>query len=402
MIASLGVLANSPDLLYDHRVAHISFNPAAEGRYDRQRLVEWWDQDRLASSRVIVVGAGALGNEVLKLLALLGVGQILVVDFDVVARSNLARMVLFREADVGRPKVAVAVERVRELNPEVQIRGVEGDLRFAVGLAEYRRADLVFGCLDSVNARWALNRRCQRAGVTWIDGGISDFHGQVTHYAPGEGACYECTFSLATYERFNRRYSCPYGLLGPEAENKVPTTAVTTSLTAALQVQEGLMALHGLTGQGLAPGERLSVYLKPYRMLRDRLPYNPECLAHDPLPAEIASLNGDWRERSIRELIAAAQSHLPGAQSVALGFDLLVAFDCPACGTSQAVLRPKEQVRHAEARCPQCGELRLPQVTAEIVQDSPLADHSLAGLEVPPGEILAFCSAQEQIYLEIK
>ena len=85
----------------------VEFQDIAESRYARQDLIDWWDQNKVAQARVIVAGAGALGNEVLKLLALIGVGQITLIDFDVVSRSNLARMILFprircRPAESGR------------------------------------------------------------------------------------------------------------------------------------------------------------------------------------------------------------------------------------------------------------------------------------------------------------
>src|SRR5262245_48450748 len=76
-------------------------------RYARQQLIEWWDQERLRNARVLVAGAGALGNEVSKNLALLGVGHLLLVDADRVEHSNLSRTVLFQDHDVGRSKVAV-------------------------------------------------------------------------------------------------------------------------------------------------------------------------------------------------------------------------------------------------------------------------------------------------------
>jgi adenylyltransferase/sulfurtransferase len=382
-------------------VTGINFTPSEESRYSRHALIEWWDQARLARARVIVVGAGALGNEVLKLLALLGVGHIQVVDFDVVSPSNLARTVLFRETDVGRLKVEAAAERVGELNPEIEVEAIPGDLRFTLGLGTLRRADIVFGCLDSVNARWALNRRCLLAGAGWIDGGISDFHGQVARYSPHGGACYECTFTEATYERFNRRYSCPYGLLSDETGQAVPTTAITTSATAALMVQEGLYALHGLAEAGLAPGERLTLYLKPYRMVRDVLPANPDCLAHESLPEEVAALpapEGGWTAAAA---IQAARRILPEAEAVELPFELVLCFTCPACGERQEVLRPKEAVRQAEAACPRCGLLRLPETTSTLDLHSPYAGLPLARLGLPAAEILAFRSAHESVYLEL-
>src|SRR5271167_4519430 len=93
----------------------------AEDRFARFRLINWWDQERLAQARVLVVGAGALGNEILKDLALLGVGRVLVADRDRVENSNLSRSILFRERDRGRPKAEVAAERTVEIYPEMRV-----------------------------------------------------------------------------------------------------------------------------------------------------------------------------------------------------------------------------------------------------------------------------------------
>src|SRR3954468_17925425 len=93
-----------------------------EDRYHRQTLIDWWDQKRVSATRILLVGAGALGNEIAKLLALIGSGQTLVYDPDRIERSNLSRSVLFREADEGGHKAEVAVRQMRDINPDV--RGV--------------------------------------------------------------------------------------------------------------------------------------------------------------------------------------------------------------------------------------------------------------------------------------
>ena len=85
-----------------------------DDRYARHRLIDGWDQERLRAARVMVAGAGAIGNEVIKLLALLGIGRLLIVDFDSVEISNLTRSPLFREADIGRSKAFIAAERAKE------------------------------------------------------------------------------------------------------------------------------------------------------------------------------------------------------------------------------------------------------------------------------------------------
>src|SRR5712691_1793040 len=103
-------------------------------RYGRLRLIPWWRQEKLAAAKVLVVGAGALGNEVLKNLALLGVGTVLVIDLDRVEPSNLSRSVLFRAGDGGRGKAEVAAERAREINPEITIVPIRGDVITDLGL----------------------------------------------------------------------------------------------------------------------------------------------------------------------------------------------------------------------------------------------------------------------------
>ena len=383
----------------------VEFIAQDEGRYDRHHLISWWDQKKLAEASVVVIGAGALGNEVIKLLALLGIGHVLVVDFDVVSRSNLTRMVLFREEDVGKSKVEVSLQRARELNPEIEIRGIHGDLRTDVGLGEYRAADLVIGGLDSVHARWALNRKCMLAGTPWIDGGISDFHGHVARYNPDGGACYECTFTDATYERFDRRYSCPYGLVERFAETKVPTTAITTSIIASLQVQEALYILNDVENAGLKPGERLSVFLKPYRLFVDRLPLNPDCLAHTTLPKSIPKLNKKSREQPIHQMVK--EMGLEGAKvkALKLPFEIVHRFTCPHCGENETVMKPKEKVFHDEAICPKCHEMREVETLDEIALSSDFAALSLKELKVPEREILAFTvnnpDSERVIYREL-
>src|SRR5688572_3734677 len=93
-----------------------------DDRFSRFRLIGWWDQERLSRARVLVIGAGALGNEILKNLALLGVGNVFIADLDRVANSNLSRSVLFREQDCGQPKVEVAAERTREIYPAMRVQ----------------------------------------------------------------------------------------------------------------------------------------------------------------------------------------------------------------------------------------------------------------------------------------
>src|SRR6187401_3001683 len=97
-------------------------------RYGRLRLISWWRQEKLTAAKVLVVGAGALGNEVLKNLALLGVGQVYVIDLDEIEDSNLTRSVLFRARDRGKSKAFAAAEALRDINPDTNVTPIHGNV----------------------------------------------------------------------------------------------------------------------------------------------------------------------------------------------------------------------------------------------------------------------------------
>src|SRR4051812_46100661 len=143
------------------------------------KLIDWFDVERVHAANILVVGAGAIGNEVLKNLALLGVGNIYILDRDTVELSNLSRSILYRAVDAGQPKALTAARALQEINPNVAARGKVGDLRFDVGLGVLRRMDVVVGCLDNIEARFRLNRDCRKMGRPWIDAGIGSLNGYV-------------------------------------------------------------------------------------------------------------------------------------------------------------------------------------------------------------------------------
>src|SRR2546423_3331109 len=128
-----------------------------EERFARLRAIEWWDQEKVAAARILVIGAGALGNEVIKNLALLGVGHILIVDMDRIEASNLSRSILFREKDEGHFKAATAAAAAREIYPGIDALSIDGNLLADVALGYFRWAQVVIGALDNREARVFTN-----------------------------------------------------------------------------------------------------------------------------------------------------------------------------------------------------------------------------------------------------
>lgn len=208
-------------------------------------LLSWFKKDKVKNARVLVAGAGALGNEVVKNLALFGVGHIYIVDFDKVELSNLTRSVLFREEDAYNHsyKAEVVAKRAMEINPQIKVTPIVGNLFSEVGLGVYRSVDVVIGCLDSRIARYQLNRLCMRAGKTWIDASIENLTGVVRVFTPGV-SCYECGLSRDEFNNIMLRTGCADVVRFQSSAGRVATTPISASIIGAMQVQEAMKIIH--------------------------------------------------------------------------------------------------------------------------------------------------------------
>ena len=166
-------------------------------RYSRQLVLPEWSgaaQERLKASSVIVVGAGALGSPVATYLAAAGVGQIGVVDEDVVELSNLHRQPLHFTPDLGLPKASNAVVKLGALNPEIQVDQYPVRLDQENAEAIVMGADLAVDCSDTFETRYVVNDACCAQGVQLVEAGVLGFGGLVMSIRPGESACYRCAF----------------------------------------------------------------------------------------------------------------------------------------------------------------------------------------------------------------
>lgn len=225
-----------------------------ETPFDRSSLIHWWEQSAVESSKILVIGAGAIGNEVLKNLALLGVGSIFICDMDVISTSNLSRTVLFDKNDVGKYKAAVAAERVKKMNnnPNCKVDYYVGDMIDTLGHGVFRRFDVVLGCLDNLFTRKDANARCNMFKKPYIDAGISELGLSLSvHHFP-ESSCLACGMSKKDIETEKQiRYGCDEFKRKIVAEKHAATILISTAIVGALQVQEAMKAIHTLKGFGL-------------------------------------------------------------------------------------------------------------------------------------------------------
>ncbi|MCR9144332.1 MAG: HesA/MoeB/ThiF family protein [bacterium] len=235
-------------------------------RYSRNIFLEQVGragQERLKASRVFVIGAGGLGSPVLLYLAAAGVGHIACIDGDHLELTNLQRQVLYSTDDVGQPKATVAAQRVRALNPEVEVQAIVGRFTPANAAGYLRGYDLLIETSDNFPTKFLANDAAVLGGIPLITGGILRFEGQVLAVRPGETACYRCIF-----ER-------------PPPADAVPNCAQAGVLGAIAGIVGSLQAAEALkllTGAGEDPaGRLLTLDLLDTALRRIPVPRNPDC-----------------------------------------------------------------------------------------------------------------------------
>ena len=390
-----------------------------DDRYSRFQLIAWWDQQKIAAARILVVGAGALGNEVLKNLALLGVGTIDVIDMDQIESSNLSRSVLFREKDAGRSKAEVAAAAARELNPDVSINPIHGNVITGLGLGLFRDVDVVIGCLDNREARLWVNRCCWKVGTPWIDGGIQEINGVAKVFVPPHGSCYECAMTETDYRLIQLRYSCP--LLSREdiQSGKVPTAPTIASIIGGLQTQEALKLIHEMPS---AESSALVFNGVANQFYQTRYPRRENCLSHEVYePIEEVPVSASQTAAELLAYVAEHESQLlvnrepvegtsePVADqtdgqgdcvwALELDRDLLLELHCGACDLKKNVGRPVQSVSMDEAGCPQCGQTMRPETTCLVEDGSPLSQRTMSELSVPAYDVVRVTRGDTVLFL---
>jgi adenylyltransferase/sulfurtransferase len=360
-------------------------------RYGRFRLISWWQQEKLLAGKVLVVGAGALGNEVLKNLALLGVGHIYIIDYDTIESTNLTRSVLYREGDAGRPKSEKAAAAVKAMNPDVKVHAVNGNVITDLGLGVFAEMDVVIGCLDNREARLWINRQCWKVGRPWVDGAIQEISGVAKVFVPPDSACYECAMTERDYQLINLKYSCPLLKAEDIAQGKVPTAPTISSIIAGIQTQEALKLLHGMSVKAGAAmvfnGESNNFYITNYQR-------KDGCLSHETYgaPTDVALGAAD----RVEALFAAV-----GGTKLLLDRDLLVDLACPGCGVRKDVFRPLALVPLSEGKCPKCGALMKTNIVHEVGKGTELAGRTLRELGVAPFDIVKVETASSGVYARL-
>ncbi len=256
-------------------------------------------QERLKTARVLVVGVGGLGSPVAMYLAAAGIGKLGLVEFDRVEESNLQRQVLFGQSDIGRPKIEVAQERLREINPLIEVTAHPARIDSSNAMTLLNDYDVVVDGSDNFPTRYLVNDACVLAGKPNVYGSIFRFEGQISVFWGAQGPCYRCLFPEPP----------PPGLVPSCAEGGV--LGVLPGIIGSLQANEAIKLVLGI-GESLV-GRLVIFDALSLRFREMRLKKSAECpvCSAQPTVTELASTTrrfAVWIRRSRRRMRSTSPS----------------------------------------------------------------------------------------------
>ena len=369
-----------------------------ETRYSRLELIPWWNQELLHNSTVMVVGAGAIGNELIKNLALLGVGKIVIVDMDKIEQTNLTRSILYRMKDVGKYKSQAAAEAAMEINPDVKAICLNQNIVTDIGLGVFRSMDIVLGGLDNREARLAINQSCYKVNKPWIDGAIEVLNGFARVFVP-PGPCYECTMTETDWKLINKRKSCALLTHDEMLEGKTPTTPTSSSIIAGVQVQEMLKILHNdrnlptLAGKGYVfNGLTHDSFVVEYQLKDD-------CMSHD-LYDNIKEIDWSAREVSVKDVLNQAEKDLGDGAIIEFDRDIATTATC-VCGHTKEIFNTVNRLRGKDIVCEKCGKSMQFETVHTINGEEDFLDKKLYEIGIPLYHIIAVRKGMKYVYYEL-
>ncbi|MEM4514146.1 MAG: HesA/MoeB/ThiF family protein [Ignisphaera sp.] len=227
-------------------------------RYDRQiPVIGVEGQKKLAKSKVAVIGAGGLGTPIILYLAAAGVGNIVVVDKDVVSLTDLNRQILYTEVDIGKKKVDVVCERIKKFNSSVDVECLDLEFNEENGRDIVKKVDVVVDAVDNWETRFVINKLCVELRKPFVHAGILGWYGQATTIIPGETPCLNCIIPK------------------PLPRRKIPVVGVTPGILGIIEASEVIKYLLNLGV--LLVGKLLIVDLQFNEFKVVEIKRNPQC-----------------------------------------------------------------------------------------------------------------------------
>lgn len=385
-----------------------------ESTTDRQERIPGFMQSLLRNAKVMVIGAGATGNEVLKNLALTGFGYVFITDMDTISTSNLSRTVLFSPADVGKPKAETAAHRFIEMNIAAgRAEYLNGDACMELGEGVFRRFDLVINCVDNDQTRLFVSEICQRLEIPFIDIGIGGFNWNVfVTSSQKDSPCFACTMSTREEEGSLARFrnSCDVTRLVAVTTDRVPTIAVSSSMAAAKAVEEAIKVLHHKADPYTKLPKPQYGYMWYYNgetsaMSRIRFTVRNGCRHHDHYSDIGSIVEAPFSVRSrIRDVLDWVKERYKNTFTLSLYKDcscadraFVTTGRCVHCGKPISIFRPQASLLDEDLLCVDCRMSNYsPTQLSEAVlktsfsmdDENKILNMSLSEIGIPKGHII--------------
>gem|GEM_PF-1924494 len=380
----------------------------------------------IKSVKILVVGAGAGGNEVLKDLLLMGFGNITIVDFDHIENSNLSRTTLFRKEDIGKSKAVVAAERLTEmaLHESPNIRAFHGNVMTEIGKNIFWEHDIVICCVDTQKARAYINDWCVRSNTPFFEMGFSNFDVDICFFAPEGGiiqadgtridklpsndgifpklegdfpVCLREVIGVGSFEE--KRNSCSGKIVQDVNLAKIPTIQVSAAMAGVLVATE---LIKYLDGKDTVRNKMLMFFGRTYETDIFNYQRNPACFIHEKkidkvIPIEVES------DTTLKDFIQKISKYL-GVQILLYLPELYsISGKCHICGKTIEYNKRDSQFRHHEKWCEDCrianpnyekipphygsNAIETPTETSLDLPEEILA-RTLSQVGIPPNDVL--------------
>ena len=367
------------------------WNVESPGRYERQTSI--WNQNLLEKAKVLVLGAGAIGNEVVKDLALAGIGRMTIVDTDVVELVNLNRCALFREADLGLPKAEAAALRAHEINPDTTCVSLQKDIILQIGAGFYKGFDVVVSCLDNREARLFANKYAYGHRIPLVDGAIEGLNGRVRVIVPPRSSCYECDFTEAEYDAIRDKYSCS----GVQKNPNEATGATVITSAAVIGAMQSLETVELLHSRYLSAGKEWIYLAREKKIELYQVPRNEGCPAH--VDFTTSTKIDESNEITATELNEIVKSKLHGNGEIHILNDKLICYavSCQGCGSRKEIGTPLGSLQRKDVWCSNCSSEMITDISYEVRQ----GNYSLQSLGIPPQHILRVEERNTGFFLEL-
>ncbi|VDH04163.1 ThiF family adenylyltransferase [Bergeyella zoohelcum] len=322
--------------------------------FNRQELVIGKEVgEKIKSTKVLVIGAGAGGNEVLKNLALMGFGNFTIVDFDPIEDSNLSRTTLFSKSDIGKSKAEVAANTLQQisLHESPSIKGINAKIQ-DIGKQIFLENDIVVCCVDTMDARAYINDWCVRLKKPFFEMGFEKFTIQISFF-PNEKPTDACFREVIGFVDFTGvRQSCSKLKFIDTKLEHIPTIQVAAAFAGVMIATEVILFLKG---ESQLKNKVLQYAADCHRILKVDYPQSERCYLHKDVHHQIFESNLT-KSNTFKDLLQELKNEFNSDFYINWREEFIYSMECESCGKTLEIKKFKSDVYDNERWCVDCQD----------------------------------------------